>query len=143
MTEHNNHQKINDSTLGIPELIAALKDKKETVRAEAALVLGELQAKEAIPYLQNALKVENRKRARLDMYLALYKFGKETDLAPLLHMMKAKPSGTRKEVADRLVRVANNENRQVILTALENALAKEEDEEVKEQLIKGLKKLNN
>ena len=142
MTEHNNHQTIN-KTLGIPELLVALKDKKEVVRAEAALALGELQAKEAIPYLQNALKVENRKRARLDMYFALYKFGIETDLAPLLHMLKAKPSGTRKEVADRLVRVVNNENKQVILTALENALAKEEDEEVKAVLVNGLTKLNN
>ncbi|MDA8234862.1 MAG: HEAT repeat domain-containing protein [Clostridia bacterium] len=141
--EQENNKKINDKSLNITELIASLKDKKELVRAEAAFALGELQATEAIPYLENALKVENRKRARLDMYFALCKVGKETDLAPLLHMLKAKPPATRKEAADRLVRLANKGNRQDIKAALEYALVKEEDQELIEELQKGISALSN
>jgi len=125
----------------VADLIAALKDKKELVRADAALALGEMKALEAIPYLENALKVENRKRARLDMYFALCMMGRETDLAPLLHMLKAKPPGTRAAAADRLVRLVNDSNRKEILAALENALAREEDAEVKGILQKGIEQL--
>ncbi|MBN2209098.1 MAG: HEAT repeat domain-containing protein [Candidatus Coatesbacteria bacterium] len=129
-----------DDIEAAPALIEALSDPEGGVRWRAARSLGQLGAKKAIPRLKELL-VDPDGSTRSQVAVALGELGcKDRDAAQkVIGMLSDPDKDVRSKAAIAIGRVGSSED----IGALENALAKEEEQYIRRKLQRSLKALRS
>lgn len=110
---------------GEENLIDALSDQNEIVRRNAAEGLGKLGDASAIPILQAFLQNETSSAAKVGFYVGLYLLGAEFRLKSLLNLLKDPSYQVRCSVANIVLDLVDEENKKLIIKALNAALRRE------------------
>jgi HEAT repeat protein len=116
-----------ENTATLDELEAALNDKSSLVRSYAAEAIGSIGQPESVKILQKYLSDEDDERAKVGLYVGLYKLDKKDFLANLINLLGSENYRIRCAVANSLsiLNLSSEETLQVI-NDLRRALDKEE-----------------
>ena len=111
---------------GLEYLIKALADNEELVRSYAAEGIGKLGSTASIPLLELNLLCETSTLAKLGFLVGLYLLGEEKYLIQILDLLEDPSYKVRCAVANTVVDLVNEENRNLIKQSLLLALKNEE-----------------
>lgn len=128
---------------GKQHLIDALTDVEEIVRREAAEGLGELGDASVIPVLQAFLQNETSSTAKVGFYVGLYLLGAEFRLKSLLNLLKDPSYRVRCSVANCVLDLVDEENKMLIIKALNAALIRETTVAARSTLQSALEELSS
>lgn len=128
---------------GKQHLMNALTDVEEIVRREAAEGLGELGDASAVPVLQAFLQKETSSTSKVGFYVGLYLLGAEFHLKSLLNLLKDPSYRVRCSIANCVLDLVNEENKKLIIKALDAALRRETTVAARSTLQSALEELNS
>lgn len=114
----------------LPYLLAALADASWLVRGWAASAIGDIEVMQYRTLnikhiLEGMLRYENHAFVILNVSYALYRFGEERYLPRIVAFLSHRSYRVRCAAANILSEVIGDDNKQVICSALRDALAKE------------------
>lgn len=127
----------------LPYLVAALADASWLVRGWAASAIGDIRVAQyrtlnVKHILEEMLRHEDHAFVILNVRSALYRFGEEQHLPHLIAFLSHRSYRVRCAAANVLAEVVRDDNRQVICSALREALAREKTVAVQSTLRKAL-----
>lgn len=128
---------------GKQHLMDALTDVEEIVRREAAEGLGKLGDASAVPVLQAFLQKETSSAAKVGFYVGLHLLGAEFHLKSLLNLLKDPSYRVRCSISNCVLDLVNEENKKLIIKALDAALRRETTVAARSTLQSALEELNS